>query len=169
MLKTIFDLFLPQIETLANELGLQIAGYYVACEQFYDNSIEKAPGVRIAEKIVENNSNACFAIVSTYSQVYLTAKVVKLYTLLQLQIDNISLNSKEMGPALHLWNNTDNRWNPTTFHLEKSEDTLDAVEALLERGAMKDLFDFDNHLDNIENDWTNEHLNRDLTQLLSMY
>lgn len=53
--------------------------------------------------------------------------------------------------------------------MEKSDDTLDAVEALLSRGAMKDVFDFDNHLDNIENDWTNEHLNRDLNQLLSMY
>lgn len=53
-----------QIETLASDLGLQIAGYYVACEQFHDNSIEKAPGIRIADKIAENNPNACFAIVS---------------------------------------------------------------------------------------------------------
>lgn len=70
---------------------------------------------------------------------------------------------------MHIWQNVDNRYLPTTFELEKCEDTLDAVEALITRGAMKDLYDFDNHLDNIENDWTNEHLNRDLKQLLSMY
>lgn len=70
---------------------------------------------------------------------------------------------------MHMWHNVDNRYLPTAFKLEKSDDTLDAVEALLSRGAMKDVFDFDNHLDNIENDWTNEHLNRDLNQLLSMY
>lgn len=74
-----------------------------------------------------------------------------------------------MGPALHVWQNSDNRWAPTAFKLEQNDETLDAVEALLHRGAMKDLFDFDNHLDDIENDWTNEHLNRDLKQLLSMY
>lgn len=85
------------------------------------------------------------------------------------QIDNVSYASKEEGPALHVWQNNENRWNPTVFKLEQWEETLDAVEALLKRGAMKDLYDFDNHLDDITNDWTNEHLNRDLSQLLAMY
>jgi len=140
------EVALIQIEALANKLGLQIAGYYVACEQFYDKSIEKAPGVRIADKIAENYPNALFAI-----------------------IDNVSISSKEVGPALHVWQNADNRWNPTAFKLEQTDETLDAVEALLQRGAMKDLHDFDNHLDDISKDWTNEHLNKDLTQLLAMY
>lgn len=81
----------------------------------------------------------------------------------------MSISSKEVGPALHVWQNTDNRWNPTAFKLEQTEETLDAVEALLKRGAMKDLYDFDNHLDDITSDWTNEHLNKDLSQLLAMY
>lgn len=55
------------------------------------------------------------------------------------------------------------------FTLEQSDSTLDAVSALLQRGAMKDVVDFDNHLDNPENDWTNEFLNRDLKQIMAMY
>lgn len=135
-----------QIEAMANDSGQQIAGYYAACELFCDNTIEKAPGIKIAEKIAENVSNACFIIV-----------------------DNAMLNAKELGPALHAYQSVENRWNSTKYYLEQSEDTLDAVTSLLKRGVMKDLYDFDNHLDNLKNDWTNEHLNRNLEQLLAMY
>ena len=46
--------------------NLQIYGYYAAAENFYDNSLEKAPGSKIADKIAENNSSACFVVVSLY-------------------------------------------------------------------------------------------------------
>lgn len=52
-----------QIESLAGEIGLQIAGYYAAPENFYESSLERAPGSKIADKIVENFSNACFVVV----------------------------------------------------------------------------------------------------------
>lgn len=68
-----------------------------------------------------------------------------------------------------MWQHTDGRWAKATFNLDDSEITLDAVSALMRRGAMKDLVDFDNHLDNPANDWTNEYLSRDLKQIMSMY
>lgn len=44
---------------------LQIVGYYAGAENYYDNTIEKAPGARIADKIAENcSTNACFIVVS---------------------------------------------------------------------------------------------------------
>lgn len=49
---------------MANKSDLQIAGYYAACELFNDNTIERAPGSKIADKIAENYPHACFAIVS---------------------------------------------------------------------------------------------------------
>ena len=52
-----------QIEAMAAEDGLQISGYYAAAERFYDNSIEKAPGAKIADKIADNLNNACFFVV----------------------------------------------------------------------------------------------------------
>lgn len=72
-------------------------------------------------------------------------------------------------PAIKVWQSVDSRWTKTNFSLDLSESTLDAVSLLLQKGAMKDLSDFDNYLDNVENDWFNGHLNRDLKQLLAMY
>lgn len=140
------EIALVQTESLAAANEFQIAGYYAACELFQDNTIEKAPGIKIAEKIAENNPNAAFII-----------------------INNPTLRSKDSGAALNIWQNKENHWLPTSFTLNQINETLDAVDLLIERGAMKDLYDFDNHLDNIKNDWTNVHLNRDLTQLLAMY
>lgn len=72
-------------------------------------------------------------------------------------------------PALKVWQNIENRWTKSNFSLEQNDNTLETVSALVKRGAMKDLYDFDNHLDNVSNDWINEHLNRDLQQLMAMY
>lgn len=140
------EIALVQTEALAASEDLQIAGYYAACELFQDNTIDKAPGVKIADKIAENNPNAAFIILS-----------------------NTILGGKDSGPALNINHSKEGHWVPTSFTLNQINETLDAVELLIERGAMKDLFDFDNHLDNIKNDWKNEHLNRDLQQLLAMY
>lgn len=47
--------------------------------------------------------------------------------------------------------------------------TFEAVSALVQKSAARDLQDFDNYLDNVQNDWRNQQLNRDLPQLLAMY
>lgn len=61
-------------------------------------------------------------------------------------------------------------WQPTeSVRLEQSASTLDAVSALVQKSAARDLQDFDNYLDNVQNDWRNGQLNRDLPQLLAMY
>lgn len=49
---------------MANELNLSIIGYYAAAENFYDNTLEKAPGAKIADKIAENIPSAVFALVA---------------------------------------------------------------------------------------------------------
>lgn len=72
-------------------------------------------------------------------------------------------------PAIKTWQSNDGRWVKSTFSVEQSDNTLEAVSSLVQKGAMKDLYDFDNHLDNVNNDWANNHLNRDLKQLLAMY
>lgn len=57
------EIALVQVEARAANEGLQIVGYYAAAENFYDNTIDKAPGMKIAEKIVENNGTACVVMV----------------------------------------------------------------------------------------------------------
>lgn len=57
------EIALVQVESRASAEGLQILGYYAAAENFFDNSIDKAPGIKIAEKIVENNGSAIVVMV----------------------------------------------------------------------------------------------------------
>lgn len=138
------EIALAQSESFAASNELQIAGYYAACELYQDHSIDKAPGIKIADKIVEINQNAILIL-----------------------IDNSLLGGED--PAIHVWKYKESHWIQTTFTLNQKDETLDAVDLLVERGAMKDLHDFDNHLDNIKNDWANVHLNHDLQHLLAMY
>lgn len=52
-----------QVEAMAADEGLQIAGYYAAAENFNENSIEKVPGARLADKISEQLGNAVCVMV----------------------------------------------------------------------------------------------------------
>lgn len=52
---------------MAADEGLQIAGYYAAAENFNENSIEKIPGARIAEKISEQLGSAVCVMVFEFS------------------------------------------------------------------------------------------------------
>lgn len=131
---------------MAESNGLVIAGYYAGAELYQENSIDKTPGLKLADKIAEHFSQACCAV-----------------------IDNRHISLDQTKPALTMFKHSDNRWNHGTFNLENSKNTLEAVSSLLKKGAMKDIVDFDNHLDNPENDWTNSSLNHDLNQLLAMY
>lgn len=58
------EIALVQVESRAASEGLQIMGYYAAAESFADNSVDKAPGIKIAEKIVENYGSAIVIVVS---------------------------------------------------------------------------------------------------------
>lgn len=58
------EVALVQVEARANAENLQVIGYYAATENFYDNSIDRVPAIKIAEKIVENNGSAVVVVVS---------------------------------------------------------------------------------------------------------
>lgn len=53
-----------QVEARAAEEDLQIVGYYAAAENFYENNLDRVPGLKIAEKIAELNSSAYLVVVS---------------------------------------------------------------------------------------------------------
>ncbi|XP_017090955.2 ER membrane protein complex subunit 8/9 homolog [Drosophila bipectinata] len=146
------EVALMQIDAYAEREGLVIGGYYAASENFYENQIDKVPATKIADKIQENFKNACFAVVDN-----------KLVT---LQHDRPAIqvfsSSSESGSGSA-------RWSKAKFTLAQSSQTLEGVSLLLKRGAMRDVVDFDNHLDNPENDWTNDFLNQSLNDLQKLY
>ena len=71
-------------------------------------------------------------------------------------------------PGLKVFHFSDSKWNKAKFSVGDSKTTLASVSLLLQRGVMKEIYDFDNFLDNTDNDWQNLHLNKNLNQLLSM-
>lgn len=77
------------------------------------------------------------------------------------------MDMKHSGLKVWQWN--DGKWAKGKHSLNDARHTLDAVSLLLQRGAMKELNDFDNYLDNTENDWANENLNFDLKKILAMH
>lgn len=137
-----------QIDSYAENEGLVIAGYYAAPENFYDNQIDKAPAAKIADKIQENYKNACFAIVDN-----------KLVT----------LEHNRSALQVYSYSTESSRWSKAKHTLLRTAQTLEGVSLLLKRGAMRDVIDFDNHLDNPENDWTNQFLNQSLKDLQKLY
>lgn len=68
------EVALTQIETFAETEGLQIVGYYAAAENFDESgTVERAPGLKIAEKIAELNGNqGCLLMVSNNARAMTT-------------------------------------------------------------------------------------------------
>lgn len=58
-------IYFVQIDPVAAQAGLTIAGYYIAHENFNETSLEKA-NHRISDKIAENFGAACIVVVSYY-------------------------------------------------------------------------------------------------------
>lgn len=71
--------------------------------------------------------------------------------------------------SMKVWQSSEGKWIKTKHSLVDASQTLDATSSLLQRGAMKELNDYDNYLDDTENDWTNQNLNFDLKKILSLY
>ncbi|PZC78742.1 ER membrane protein complex subunit 8/9 homolog [Helicoverpa armigera] len=128
------EIALTQIETVAQTDNRVIAGYYAACENFKDNTVEKCPGQKIAEKIAEHFPSAVFVVV-----------------------DNKRMMQHLDTPAIKLHKYADGRWKLKDANrvMFQSPYVLETVSHLLQRGVQKDLVDFDNYLDDLSQDWTN--------------
>ncbi|CAH0730031.1 unnamed protein product, partial [Brenthis ino] len=128
------EIALTQIECMAQADNRIIAGYYAACENFRDNTVEKCPGQKIAEKIAEHFPSAVFIVV-----------------------DNKRVMRHLDTPAIKMHKYSEGKWKPkdATKVLFQTPYVLETVSHLLQRGVQKDLVDFDNYLDDLSQDFTN--------------
>lgn len=127
-----------QIDHVAAQSGLTVAGYYTAHENLKENSFEKAYN-RVADKIAENFGAACLIVV-----------------------DNSKLGSKLKTHALKIAQFSDGKFRPLDAQkiVFNPSDTTELCAELLNQKAYEDLVDFDNHLDDISQDWMNHNVNR---------
>ncbi|XP_023726329.1 ER membrane protein complex subunit 8/9 homolog [Cryptotermes secundus] len=135
------EIALTQIDHMASTSGLVLAGYYLANENMKDLSYEKC-GQRIADKIAENFSSACLVV-----------------------IDNRRLTLSMENMALCVSQFVDGKWKSkekSSVSLESNSKSVAA--ALLQRRVHEQLIDFDNHLDDLSQDWRNLNLNQEVEE-----
>ncbi|XP_034831403.1 ER membrane protein complex subunit 8/9 homolog [Maniola hyperantus] len=133
------EIALTQIELQAQQDNTVIAGYYAACENFRDNTVEKCPGQKIAEKIVEYFPSAVFIVV-----------------------DNKRMVQNLDSPAIKIHKYSEGKWKPKDANkvLFQTPYVLETVSHLLQRRVQKDLVDFDNYLDDSTQDWSNSGIEK---------
>uniref|UniRef100_A0A8D8LG17 ER membrane protein complex subunit 8/9 homolog n=1 Tax=Cacopsylla melanoneura TaxID=428564 RepID=A0A8D8LG17_9HEMI len=131
------EVALTQISSYAQSNGLVIAGYYLANENIRDVSYDKPYQSRIADKIAEYFPSACLVV-----------------------LDNKKITQTMQEPALLVAHNSDGKWKPVNKNSVSVDDTtLSSVSTLIQKNMSQYLVDFDNHLDNLSQDWTNSSLN----------
>lgn len=93
--------------------------------------------------------------------------VLKTLPPLFTQLDNKKLVTRPRVPPVIVLENQGLRWVPKDKNLvmwRDWEESRQMVGALLEGRAHRHLVDFDCHLDDIRQDWTNQRLNTQITQ-----
>ncbi|KAL7307405.1 hypothetical protein TKK_0000586 [Trichogramma kaykai] len=134
------ELALNTVEQLATELNLEIAGYYAANENINDTSIDKPAHRAISEKLTENFDHAIIAMVDNKE--------------LSIDMDRFALKVSQYS---------DGKWkvkDRASIRYEGDDTLLKALYKLNKDERYRDLYDFDNHLDDVSLDWRNRKLNK---------
>ncbi|XP_073751085.1 ER membrane protein complex subunit 9 isoform X2 [Callorhinus ursinus] len=134
---------LGQVDVWGAQAGLVVAGYYHANAALDDQSAGPL-ALKIAGRIAEFFPGAVL-----------------------IMLDNQKLVPQPHVPPVIVLENHGPRWVPKDKNLvmwRDWEESRQMVGALLEGRAHQHLVDFDCHLDDIRQDWTNQQLNTQITQ-----
>uniref|UniRef100_A0A667YEK5 ER membrane protein complex subunit 8 n=2 Tax=Myripristis murdjan TaxID=586833 RepID=A0A667YEK5_9TELE len=143
-LAPMLEVALTLIDTWCKENRYVIAGYYQANERtkdFRPNQVAE----KVAARISENFSEAAIVMV-----------------------DNSRLTMSCFEPIVLIYDHHENKWKSRDVNTDCFEDWLEAqkiTSALLEGRSYENLIDFDNHLDDLRNDWTNPVINKSVLDL----
>ncbi|XP_075996373.1 ER membrane protein complex subunit 8 [Genypterus blacodes] len=135
---------LTLIDTWCKQHHYIISAYYQANEHSKDlrpNQVAE----KVAARISENFSEAAIVMV-----------------------DNSRLSISCFEPIVLIYDHHDNKWRGRDGNYECFEDWHEAqkiTSALLEGRSYEQLIDFDNHLDDLRNDWTNPVINKSVLDL----
>ncbi|XP_042630947.1 ER membrane protein complex subunit 8 isoform X2 [Cyprinus carpio] len=143
-LAPMLEVALTLIDAWCKENKYVIAGYYQANER-----IKEARPNQVAEKVAarisENFSEAAM-----------------------IMLDNSRFTMDCFVPVLFIYDHHDNKWKCREPSTDCFEDWIEAQKitaALLESKSYESLVDFDNHLDDLRNDWTNPEINKSVLHL----
>ncbi|NXH38721.1 EMC8 protein, partial [Dicaeum eximium] len=143
----LFDLLFPllfQIDSWCKENSYVIAGYYQANERVKDASPNQV-AEKVASRIAEGFTDTAL-----------------------IMVDNTKFTMECVEPAIHVYELHENKWRCKDAHVDFCEDWTEAqriAASLLDSKSYETLVDFDNHLDDIRNDWTNPEINKAVLHL----
>lgn len=127
---------LLQIDSYCKSKGYMIAGYYQANEHLQDNGLNSV-AKHIGKKIHEYYPEACI-----------------------FMICNERMSPESVSEVYRVYTCKDSVWKESTEKRDTvDENTLSVSASLLDQENYRQLVDFDNHLDNVANDWRNIELN----------
>nr|XP_016852723.1 PREDICTED: ER membrane protein complex subunit 8 [Anolis carolinensis] len=133
-----------QIDSWCKENSYVIAGYYQANERIKDASPNQV-AEKVASRIAEGFSDTAL-----------------------IMVDNTKFTMECILPAVHVYEHHENKWRCKDPHYDYCEDWSEAQRisaSLLDSRSYETLVDFDNHLDDIRNDWTNPEINKAVLHL----
>nr|CAG4646530.1 EOG090X0C9C [Macrothrix elegans] len=139
-LAPMLEVALMQIDSYCRTAGLSIAGYYHASEMTKEHENELDPvSQKIGEKIAEYFPSASLVL-----------------------INNRELSKQMNQTAVCFYQYSDGRWKLRDKEnlrlLPNTEAALSSVSALICQKLYKELVDFDDHFDDISQDWLNVSL-----------
>ncbi|NWU07450.1 EMC8 protein, partial [Cephalopterus ornatus] len=133
-----------QIDSWCKENSYVIAGYYQANERVKDASPNQV-AEKVASRIAEGFTDTAL-----------------------IMVDNTKFTMECVEPAIHVYELHENKWRCKDPHIDFCEDWTEAqriAASLLDSKSYETLVDFDNHLDDIRNDWTNPEINKAVLHL----
>ncbi|XP_053556916.1 ER membrane protein complex subunit 8 [Bombina bombina] len=143
-LAPMLEVALTLIDSWCKENGYVIAGYYQANERLKDASPNQV-AEKIASRIAEGFGDAAL-----------------------IMMDNTTFSVECINPSIHVYEHHDNRWKIRPLHEDFWEDWGEAQRisaSLMDSRSYETLVDFDNHLDDLRNDWANPDINKSILHL----
>ncbi|XP_063157671.1 ER membrane protein complex subunit 9 isoform X1 [Candoia aspera] len=146
-LTVMLEVALNQVDSWSLESNLLLAGYYQANSGMDD----KSPST-LAQKTAGR-------IAELYDEAVL------------IMLDNCKFTINPRLPPITVLEQKDRQWVPKDKNLimwTDWESSRHTCKSLLEAKVYSRLVDFDSHLDDIRQDWTNQQLNMEIAQLVSV-
>ncbi|KAK6174776.1 hypothetical protein SNE40_017989 [Patella caerulea] len=131
---------LLQIEGYCKTKGLVIGGYYQANPNYDDQTLNHSAKT-VGRKLSDHIPEACV-----------------------FMIDNRRIFPESVSEAYKVYLFKDNNFKESDKRETVEEETIQKASDLLRAEAYRKLIDFDNHLDDLSNDWRNVEINQLISQ-----
>ncbi|KAJ8302955.1 hypothetical protein KUTeg_019351 [Tegillarca granosa] len=134
-LSPMLEAALLQIEAYCKSMGYIIAGYYQANEHLLNVDLNNIAKI-IGKKIHDNFPEACI-----------------------FMVDNQKVSALSVSEVYRIYTFKDTSWKELDKRHTVTEETLEAARSLLTSGDYRHITDFDNHFDDLAQDWRNLSIN----------